>query len=397
MGEVVQQETILKARLQQFRVEYLRYIEKNIDAIDANVPVFFGQMTAAIDRTLPNLPDGAHDQLMDVLTEKMIKSLDKDDTRTHADKVLEYSQRMKKCPPGSMISDILLAFRLLDNDMYTEAAGLLRKYQALDAVILPAIAYCYYTLSAQRAKPGQDTAAALPNEMMLLAREHMVELVRLNPPVNRLHDNEMIEDEPVTKIFWFMLNLGIEWFPKEPGFLRIGIVKARKDGDSEIRERLLITATERFCDDRDFLRELYRFRLEKRDVAGISGVIRQMTQQYPLEIEPVYYGLRFSIITGRSETYTRFRKMAVARNIPVIILMLLDFAFEIRSDRQVESLACMEELRRTLGPSHYYVTLLGHILNDAFSNDETRMKKAKRVLYDSIDQYCMTLLKIPDD
>ena len=53
-----------------------------------------------------------------------------------------------------------------------------------------------------------------------------------------------------------------------------------------------------------------------------------MTQQYPDELEPIYYGLKLAIITTREDVFDRFRKLAVSKNFPQHALTLLDFGFE---------------------------------------------------------------------
>jgi hypothetical protein len=48
------------------------------------------------------------------------------------------------------------------------------------------------------------------------------------------------------------------------------------------------------------------------------------------------------------------------------------------------------------GTQHYYVTLLEYVTHDFLSDDEKKVKQAKKAIIDSIDQYCMKLLKIKD-
>jgi hypothetical protein len=48
------------------------------------------------------------------------------------------------------------------------------------------------------------------------------------------------------------------------------------------------------------------------------------------------------------------------------------------------------------GTQHYYVTLLEYVAHDFLSEDEKKVKQAKKAIIDSIDQYCMKLLKIRD-
>jgi hypothetical protein len=49
-----------------------------------------------------------------------------------------------------------------------------------------------------------------------------------------------------------------------------------------------------------------------------------------------------------------------------------------------------------LGPRHYYATLLEYVAHDFLLDDEKKVKQAKRAMIDSIDQYCLKLLKIKD-
>jgi hypothetical protein len=143
-----------------------------------------------------------------------------------------------------------------------------------------------------------------------------------------------------------------------------------------------------------FLRELYKLKLENRDAGGVAGVVKQMTQQYPDDIEPIYYGLKLSIITSRMDTYFRFRKLAVTKSIPAQALLLLDYSFELMSGKQAEAAACMDEIKKRFGPQHFFVTLLEYVAHDFQSDDTKKVKRAKKAVFDAIDQYCIKLLKI---
>jgi hypothetical protein len=145
-----------------------------------------------------------------------------------------------------------------------------------------------------------------------------------------------------------------------------------------------------------FLRESYKQKLDSRDAGGVAGIVRQMTQQYPDELEPVYFGLKLAIITNREDVYYKFRKLALSKNIPKNALLLLDFAFELVNGKQHEALACLDEIKMKFGTQHYYVTLLEYVAHDFLSDDEKKVKQAKKAIIDSIDQYCMKLLKIKD-
>jgi hypothetical protein len=394
MAEEWRPDAILKAKTSQIKLEFFDYIEKNIDRIDANIPVFFGQVAATLDTSLPGIPDDMHDQFINSLTMKVLESSKKSGDIAAVEKLFDYAIRNMRGRKGRAIYDIILGLRMVTDGRFADAISHLKRYRNVDAILCPAIAYCYYTLSTRQPVSEGTPSPALPGDLKLAAREQMMELVTLKPPVNRLKNYEVTEDAGITKIFWFMLKHAIEWFPSEREFLRIGVEKATKDRNTDIREELLTIAIERFCNDMHFLREMYFLKLEQRDAGGLAGVVKQMTQQFPDDIEPVYYGLRLAVMASRGETYSRFRKLAVSRNFPPNVLLLSDFAFELMSGRQHEARACLDEIKQKFGPHHFYVMMLDYVVSDFFSDDQKKEKKAKKVLIDSLDQYCMKILKI---
>ena len=394
MAEEWRPDAVLKAKTSQVKLEFFDYIEKNIDRIDANIPVFFGQVAATLDSSLPGIPDDMHDQFINSVTMKVLESSKKSGDIAAVEKLFDYAIRNMRGRKGRAVYDIILGLRLVTDGRFADAIEHLKRYRNVDAILCPAIAYCYYMLSTQQPGSEGTPSPALPRDLALVAREQMMELVTLKPPVNRLKNHDVAEDAGITKIFWFMLKFAIEWFPSEGEFLRTGVEKATKDGNADIKEELLTIAIERFCNDMYFLREMYRLKLEQRDAGGLAGIVKQMTQQFPDDIEPVYYGLKLAVMAARSETYSRFRKLALAKNFPSNILLLSDFAFELMSGKHYEALACLDEIRQKLGPRHYYMTMLDYVVSEFFSDDQKKVKKAKKALIDSLDQYCMLLLKI---
>ena len=191
-----------------------------------------------------------------------------------------------------------------------------------------------------------------------------------------------------------MIRLAIDWFPAEVEFLKIGLEKAKKDQNREMRGELLKIASERYFNDMFFLRDLYHFRIEARDANGATAVVRQMMQQHPDQLEPIYYGLQLSIISSQNSAYGSFRKIAVEKKMPQNILLLLDFAFELVAGKESESSACLEEIKRRILSKSHYLMLVEYIATDVFSEDEKRSKSAKKAILDSLDLYCMKLLKM---
>jgi len=316
MGNEWMPEAVVRLRLERRKKEFINYIGANSEKIDANIPVFFGQVISSLEKTIPGLSDEFIDPFIDAMAFAVLAASKRSDDIPFIQKLFDHAMRSKRGNRSRAVYDILIGMKMINTGKYAEAVQQLKKYQSLDVTICPAIAYCYFVLSTQQTPLEKNGRSQRPNNMSLAAREQMIELVRLNPPINRLQDFEITEDPQIDKIFWFMIKQAIDWFPSEREFVRIGIEKASYDGKRDVKEELLNIAIERFYNDKFFLREFYKFKLENRDAGGVAGVIKQMTQQYPDDIEPIYYGMTLSIITGRMDTYFRFRKLAFDKNIP---------------------------------------------------------------------------------
>ncbi len=397
MDQECQPDAIIRLKLNQLKSDFFDYIEKNSDKIEDNTPVFYGQVIAALEKNLPAIDDDLYDRFIDSITLHLLKTSKMGGDITFAGRLFDHAERNKRRKTGRALQDIVLGILLINSGKYAEAIERLQHYRKVDAMICPAIAYCSIT----RVQPVEgdrspDSLPRGPTPHELDAREQMIELIRLNPPVDRLREMGIGDDPGINRIFWFMMNKAIVWFPENREFLRIGIEKALKDGRRDIREELLGIAIERFFGDMYFLRELYKLKLENRDAGGVAGVVKQMTQQFPDELEPIYYGIKLSIITTHSDIYYKFRKLALAKNIPRNALVLLDFGFEIMSGRKHEAHACLDEIKEVFGPHHFYAILLEYVAHDIFSEDEKKVKQAKKALIDSIDNYCLRLLKIKD-
>ncbi len=397
MDQECQPDAVIRLKLDKVKSDFFEYIDKNIDTIDTNIPVFYGQVIATLEKALPVVNDDLYDRFIDSITLRVLGTSTMTGDLSHIQKLFDYAERHKRKKTGKMLYDIVLGINLINTEKYSEAVERLKKYRNSDVLICPALAYCYLA-SAPLPAGGTDaeTPGRGPAPDALAAREQMIELVRLNPPVNRLREMGIGDDPGMNRIFWFMLKKAMEWFPENREYLRVGIEKASAEGRREIREELLGLATERFFNDMYFLRELYRLKLENRDAPGVAGVVRQMTQQFPDELEPVYYGMKLSIITTHADVYYKFRKLALAKNIPRTALALLDFGFEMMSGRKSEAHACLDEIKQVFGPHHHFVVLLDYVAHDLYSDDEKKVKQAKKALIDSIDFYCLSVVKIQD-
>ncbi|PKL57534.1 MAG: hypothetical protein CVV34_06995, partial [Methanomicrobiales archaeon HGW-Methanomicrobiales-5] len=227
-----------------------------------------------------------------------------------------------------------------------------------------------------------------PGEMELFSRETLLNLARTMPPVNSLKQLEIDDPAFLEKIFWQMIFLGLEWFPSEKWFIEAGLKNATDTKNIEMKTRLLEIGSERFYTDMVFLREMYYFKLENRDAAGAAGVVNQLIKQYPSELEPIYLGLKLSLLLTKKITYQSFRKLAIAKGMPGEIVELFDISFDLLNHDKKSAMGRITEFEREFLQYQYYITTLRYIAGDFFSDDETRVKRAKKALIDSIDQFC---------
>lgn len=394
MVEEWQPEFIVEAKVDGVRQDLMAYIVKNSQKIDSNIPIFFGHVLSIIDNSLPHLDDKIYDRLIDDITVKVLEESSKSNDVEYIERLFNHAYRLKRRPGGKMIFDIILGLKMIEIGKYRDAIEQLKPFRKVDAIIYTTIAYCYHILATETYTGETGPERGKTSDMALNAREQMIELARVRPPVNRLKFPRVIKELKVNKIFWFMLKLGIEWFPEEPQFLIIGLEKAKLDGNQVMRGELLTIASERYYNEMSFLRELYSYKIGERDATGAAAVIKQMIQHHAKDLEPVYYGLQLSIISQQPTAYARFRKMAVANGMPIRILMLLDFSFSLVKGSKEEAVAGLEIIRARMAKTNHYLILIEYLTEDAFSEDEKRAKHARSVLMDSIDKYCLKLISM---
>jgi len=396
MAEAWVPDALLEQKIGKTKQELMDYIEKNGEKIDSNLPVFFGYVVSIIENNYPDITDQAYDRFIDDVTVKVLEESRQSTDIEHIEKLFRHATRVKKKYTGRAIFDIVLGLKLIDMGRYSEAVEALKKYRTVDAMVCTAIAFCFYELSALELPPDKKPDRSTTSGMALSSREQMIELVRLRPPVNRIKFPHVVQELRVNKIFWFMIKMATDWFPDEPEYIKIGLEKAKKDGNREMRGELLKLAAERYYSDMFFLRDLYHFKLEDRDAGGATSVVRQMMQQHPQELEPIYYGLQLSIITTQESAYQKFRSTAVSKKMPAHIILMLDLTFMIVAGRREDAEVMHDDIKKKLAALEYYLEVLQYLMADIFSDDEKRTRSAKKLFMDSIDMYCLRLLKMKE-
>jgi len=390
-------DALIEQKMGQTKREMMDYIEKNSEKIDSNLPVFFGHVISILENNFPDIPDQVYDRFIDDVTVKVLEESKRSTDVEYIERLFRHATRVKRKYTGRAIFDIVLGLKLIDIGKYKDAIDILMKYRTVDAIVCTAIAFCYYELSALELPPDQRPDKSTTSSMALSAREQMIELARLQPPVNRLRFPQVIQELRVNKIFWFMIKLAIDWFPDQPVYLKIGLEKAKKDQNRDMRGELLKIASERYYSDMFFLRDLYHFKLEARDAGGATAVVRQMMQQHPDELEPLYYGLQLAIMSSQDSAYQKFRSTAISKKMPAHVILLLDLAFFLISGRRTDAEVMFEDMEKKLPALGYYLEVLDYLMQDIFSEDEKRSKTARKVFMDSIDQYCLKLIKMKED
>jgi hypothetical protein len=381
-------------KLNLLKKDFFGYIERNTEKVDANLPVFYGHVVSTLENSFPDIADESYDEFIDFITFEVLDASRNSGDFEYIRKVIQNAIRFKKKKDAETGVNIVVGLKLLKAGDYPHAIEYLKNYRNLDAKIGTALAYCYYTLSLREFRADNESAEnQRPGEMELLARETLLNLAQTSTPVNRLKQLELEDPSFLEKFFWQMIFLGLEWFPSERWFIEIGLENAVLAHDSEMRKRLLDISSERFYNDYHFLRVMYYYYLDKRDAGGAAGVLNHLIRQYPDNLEPIYLGLRFSLLTKKKITYHSFRKLASTKGMPDYIIYFFDIAFALLNQEKTEAFNQIAELEKEFPHLQYYVTALRYIAGDFFSGDEIQKKKARKALLDSVDQYCLEDLK----
>jgi len=393
MQEEKPRELSLQEKLDQLKQELIDTIIKNSATIDTDLPVFYGHLIASLETISKDMSDSVFDDFIDTITYRLLDESKKVKDPDFIEKVCTNALRAKRKSTARSGIDIEVGTKLVILGDYGHAIPYLKPYVKQDAILGALLAYCYYMLSLREIADPGNLKTSRPGEMELLAREQMFSLAQKRPPFSLIPRIEPKEDQILTRAFWLMISCSLEWFPSEPGFFTLGIEKAKRDGNKEMRKELLKIAGERFFNEMSFLRESYYLNLEDRDPIGAAGIVKQMIQQYPEDLEPVYYGIKLSLLTSTKSTYETFRKLAVVRGMPPQNVMLLDLAFAVVSrDRQMVE-ALFRDIRKKYLPLHFLLIPLEFIVQEVFGEDAKRAKHARKVALESIEQFILQTIR----
>lgn len=387
-------DAIAYEKLNLLKKDFCGYIQRNTEKVDSNLPVFYGHVASALETSFPDISDETHDEFIDQITFEVLDSSLNSSDFEYVRRVSQNALRFKKTKDAETGVNIVIGLKLIKVGDYAHAIGYLKNYRTLDARLGTALAHCYYMLSLHDFRPDDESATnQRPGEMELLARETMLNLARSCTPVTGLRQLELDDSAFLDKIFWKMVFLGLDWFPSERWYIEVGLENAARAHDTDMRKRLLDISSERFYNDIHFLRVMFYYYLDKRDAGGAAGVLNHLIKQYPDDLEPIYLGLKFSLLTKKKITYHSFRKLASTKGMPVHTIYLFDIAFDLLNGEKKDALSKIAEFEKEFPRLQYYATTLRYIAGDFFSSDAMQIKKARKALLDSIDQYCLEDLR----
>lgn len=386
-------DAVVYNKLNLLKKDFFGYIEKNTIKVDANLPVFYGYVVSALENSFPDITDEQYDGFIDSITFKVLDVSASASDPDYIKKVILNAVRLKKRRDADMGINIVVGLNLLKTGDSAHALEYLRNYWDLDVMLGAAVAHCFYLLSLREYSPQERARNARPGEMELLAREKMLELSRKKPPLQKIPQLELEDMAFLDRIFWQVIFLSLEWFPSEPYFLTIGLEKAKISGNSQMKKWLLDIGAEQFYHDINFLREMYFFKLENKDAGGAAGIVNQLLKQYPDNLEPVFLGLKLSLLTTKKITYHSFRKLALIKGMPAPTIDIFDFAFSLLNEDSREAFGHLTDIERNYPNLEHYVTALRYIARDYFSEDELKKKHAKKAILDSIDKYCNDVIR----
>ena len=92
-----QPEAVVRLRnLERLKKEFNEYINVNSEKIDANIPVFFGQVIASLDKTLPGQVDQLFDQFIDAMAFAVLEASKRSEEIPFVEKLFDYAMRNKR-------------------------------------------------------------------------------------------------------------------------------------------------------------------------------------------------------------------------------------------------------------------------------------------------------------
>ncbi len=384
-------DVVVSSMLDKSKAELFDYINKNVEYIDGNFPVFFGKVASLFDQMSIPVPEQAYDEFVDAVTYKVFDTTRRADDTKFILRLCDIAAGIKRKKERIAGVHLAAAVKLIKIGRYLEALTFLKPYWKHDAEVGCLYAYCHYALYKEGStEPGFSSGERW--NYLKLARQYLEELSQWKPPLNRLVRGEMKSDRWLDEPFWMMIFSATEWFPENRWFIQIGFRKAKNDKNQVVLVKMLQVALVRFPDDMIFFREAYYMRFDQAELGDALGLVRAMREKYPDDIEPIYYGIRTSFYLTGDKEFNEFRRLAAEKGMAGHVLAIADFAHAFLRGKQTESTLCLESFKRKYPSQNYYADLLEFVVVEGTG----KVEGIRGAVFRSVDNYCQRMLGIKE-
>src|SRR5512136_3199297 len=96
MDQECQPDAIIRMKLDHLKSEFFEYIDKNTDKIETNIPVFYGQVIATLEKALPEINDDLYDRFIDSITLYLLKTSKRGGDISFVEKLFDHAGRNKR-------------------------------------------------------------------------------------------------------------------------------------------------------------------------------------------------------------------------------------------------------------------------------------------------------------
>ncbi|MDN7013730.1 hypothetical protein FGW20_11945 [Methanoculleus sp. FWC-SCC3] len=384
-------EVVVSNRLEKEKAEIFSYIESNAEAIDENFPIFFGNVVMLLDRAGVPITDAVYDEFIDAIVFRVFEVSKRAGDVKFLNRACEIACGMKRKKERKAGVYLAAAVKLMKIGMPLAATIFLQPYRKHDAAVGCWYAYCSYMLYKEGStEPGYSAAERW--NYLKAARQYMEELGQLQPGLQRLVRGELEQDTWLAEPFWVMIFLATEWIPENRWFLEIGITRGKQEKNEVALVKMLQIGLIRFPDEMFFYREAYQLKFEQGDLANAMGLIHDLIQRFPNDLEPVYYGLRTALYLPQEGEFNRFRKTAEHLKMPGHVLCLIDYAYAFLRGKRGQAALCLDEFRRKYPSLNYYSDMLRFVTADIPATE----RGVNAAVFISVDHFCKKMLKIGD-
>ncbi len=391
MGVGIVSDLMPSGDLNQIRERFCQYIQENSDVIDRSLPLFFAHVVSALEEGDEALPDPEYNYFLDEIACEVFRHSSRMNDPAF-DQELGAILAHHKRNGGRGGLDLVSGLHSIRRGKYPDAILLLKKYRYIDPLIGSAIAYCYIQAGREGAEPDR-----LHSDPLLSARDQLMAMSEHRPPLVSHPLLAEDEDNLLSSLFWDVYEQAREWFPHDEWFPEIALCKAERDGDARRYDSVLTEAISSFPDDIRFLRRAFQVALDKRSLESAAVILQRMIRVIPDGMEPAYYGLKLATITGKAEIFYRFRKQAIIRGIPLYLIHLLEYIFEILRRNHDGAMKTRQRFSALYPRIGYSMDLFTYLEEDIFSGDPVRQKRGMQALMPIVDKFAMSVLKIGEE